>query len=272
LHSPSFGSWQRPSPSFSYGHSLACQHAKHASLHSATSNSKTKSSPKVAHSNTIGPSSKRSRKWNNRRINKVQHDQVRPQDRTDTNHEDFDILSKAELDLFILKVDAINADLDSIHDKDELYPECRESDKDSRDRILLNNQRRVVSDICKHLCYYRTLRELKVKRTDQNHEDLYDYGRAAPRPSTPYLANDSVVDATPKSERPVSLLHPRDFNMSTPRYHATRQETEEQTAMVAHEISEEDANVMPPSQHQSSFGFAAPVTRSNPVTPDPSRL
>jgi hypothetical protein len=160
------------------GHSLARQHGHHTSLYSATSNNKLKSSPKVAYTTTIGPSPKRSRKWNNRRLNKVQRDQVRPQDCTDTNNQDFDILSNAELDLFILKVDAINADLDSIYGKDEPYPECRERNEDSCNRILLNNQRRVVSDICKHLRYYLTLQELQVKRAGQNHKDLYDYGRA----------------------------------------------------------------------------------------------
>jgi hypothetical protein len=223
----------------------------------ATSNNKLKSIPKVARTTTIGPSPKRSRKWNNRRLKKVQHDQVRPQDGADTTNKDFDILSKAELDLFMLKIDAINADLDSIYGKDEPYPERRESDEDSRDRILLNNRCHVVSNICKHLRYYRTLRELQVKRTGRNHEDLYDYGR-----------RDSIIDVTPQSERPVNLLHPRDFNISTPRYHATHQETEKQTTMIAHEILEEDADIMPPSPRQSSR-FATPATRSNPVTPDP---
>jgi hypothetical protein len=120
----------------------------HSNLYSAKPSSKTKSSPNFVRSTVIGPPPKHSRKWINRRDAKVQRDQVQPQDRTDTRRSEFNLLSTAELDIFCRKIDAINADLDTIYGKDEPYPECRESEENARERVLINNHRRVIKDLC----------------------------------------------------------------------------------------------------------------------------
>ncbi len=83
----------------------------------------------------------------------------------------------------------------------------------------------------------------------------------------PQARNDPIVDATP-SERPAGqLLRPSDLNIRTPRQHTARQENEQQVAMVAIAISEEDTT-SPTPHRQPTSSFSAPVARSNEVTPD----
>jgi hypothetical protein len=99
-----------------------------------------------------------------------------PRDPTDTLSDDFDLISKLDLDLFTTKVDALNAHLDSVYGKDQARPEeNRESDENARNRILINNRCRVVSDILLHLRCYRTLRDLEQKRTGQGIESFNSY-------------------------------------------------------------------------------------------------
>jgi hypothetical protein len=218
----------------------------------------TTTSPRLVRTAVIGPAPKHSRKWKKRRDAKVQRDA--PRDPADALLDDFDLISKLDLDLFAAKVDALNAHLDSIYGKDQARPEeHRKSDEDARDRVLINNCCRVVSDILLHLRHHRTLRDLEQKRAGQRVES---FNSCAP----PQASNDSVADATP-SERPASqLLAPQDFNISTPRQCTSRQETELQTAMTAIEISEEEVNLPDLHQHPAS-SFSSPA-RSNEVTPN----
>jgi hypothetical protein len=59
-----------------------------------------------------------------------------------------------------MKVDALNAHLDSLHGKQDSrrQEECRKTDEATRDRILLNNHRRVVRNLLLNIRYYRTIR------------------------------------------------------------------------------------------------------------------
>ncbi len=132
---PSSARGNRQAPSSAHGNRLAPHQAKHSSLHST----KTKSaSPRFVRSTIVGPAPKRSRKWNKRRDAKVQRDQLG----ASAIRDDYDLVSKTDLDLFTSKVDALNAHLDSVYGKDEAHPaECRENDEDARNRILITNRR-----------------------------------------------------------------------------------------------------------------------------------
>ena len=79
----------------------------------------------------------------------MQRNQIHPQDCTDTIRDDYDLLSKEDTNLFILKIDALNAHLDSLYGKSDHgeVKQSRETDESSKDHILLNNHRRVVRDI-----------------------------------------------------------------------------------------------------------------------------
>ncbi len=108
---PSKARGNRQAPSQAHGNRQAPYLNKHSSLYST----KTKSaSPNFVRSTTVGPAPKRSREWNNRHNAKVQRDQVYHQDITSTIRDDYDLVSKTDLELFISKVDALNAHLDTI--------------------------------------------------------------------------------------------------------------------------------------------------------------
>ena len=101
--------------------------------------------------------------------------QISPQDHTDTICDGYNLLSKynllseADIDRFIIKIDALNAHLDSLNGKFDYHEieECCESDESSRDHIMLNNHRR-VPDINLHLRYYRTIREFRLERASNS--------------------------------------------------------------------------------------------------------
>jgi hypothetical protein len=168
------------------------------------------------------------------------------------------MLSKAELNLFTPKVNVINAHLDSICGKDEPCPQCRESEEDAHEHILINNHRRVITDTCTSLRHCSTIREFRLQRTGRTIE------------SWPTIAQednyDNVDDVAP-SACPTRLLRPCGIvNMSTSSQHSTHQEARQHAAMVAAEIPEEDATT-PDISQQSGSSFNTPVARSNTVSP-----
>lgn len=78
----------------------------------------------------------------------------------DTIHDDCDLLSEEDIDGFIIKVDALDAPLDSLHGKSDHgeVEERRKNDESSRDLILLHNHRQVVCNVNLHLPCCRTIR------------------------------------------------------------------------------------------------------------------
>jgi hypothetical protein len=172
-------------------------------------------------------------------MKKMRRDQIKPQEQTNTIRDDYDLLTETELDLFILKVDALNANLDSLQGKQDfkVQEECCETNELARDRILLNYHRHVVRDICMHIRYYRTIRTFRLQRI----------GR--------------TIESLPSRPQSCSLIH-----MSAPQ-HSERQEAEQQTAMTAQELPEEATTPPPLHRHQQS-SFTTPASHASTVTPD----
>ena len=56
---------------------------------------------------------------------KMQCGQICPQDCTDTIRDDYDLLSEKDIDCFIIKINTLNACLNSLHRKSDLTKKSR---------------------------------------------------------------------------------------------------------------------------------------------------
>jgi hypothetical protein len=202
----------------------------------------------------VGSTTKRSSKWYDCRDARVNRSKEHTSAMLDTSSNGYDLLTEEDMDIFIRKVNAINAHLDSLYSKSEQQEDEQEDVEVAKKRLpvcfkcaptpeqqardeekrYIADHRRVVKDILLHLRYYRVLRSFQEDRHgyDVNHHVHSCKTLKSSSSSAPSTASSSLS-----------------FEMNTPRSFSYQQEHSPQTTMVAHVVEDKK----PPARASNSF-------------------